>query len=57
MNIPQAMGYARIAGMPVITGLYTLLVPLVAAVSRVAIQTPPKRLSERANAGCAICSK
>jgi MFS superfamily sulfate permease-like transporter len=30
MNIPQAMGYAKIAGMPVITGLYTLLVPLVA---------------------------
>jgi SulP family sulfate permease len=30
MNIPQAMGYAKIAGMPVITGLYTLLVPLLA---------------------------
>jgi Sulfate permease and related transporters (MFS superfamily) len=30
MNIPQAMGYAKIAGMPVITGLYTLLLPLVA---------------------------
>lgn len=30
MNVPQAMGYARIAGMPVITGLYTLLMPLVA---------------------------
>ncbi|MBV8585423.1 MAG: SulP family inorganic anion transporter, partial [Verrucomicrobia bacterium] len=30
MNIPQAMGYARIAGMPVITGLYTLLLPVVA---------------------------
>jgi MFS superfamily sulfate permease-like transporter len=30
MNIPQAMGYAKIAGMPVITGLYTLLMPLVA---------------------------
>ena len=30
MNIPQAMGYARIAGMPVITGLYTLLLPLCA---------------------------
>jgi len=29
MNIPQAMGYAKIAGMPVITGLYTLLLPLV----------------------------
>jgi sulfate permease, SulP family len=30
MNVPQAMGYARIAGTPVITGLYTLLLPLVA---------------------------
>lgn len=30
MNVPQALGYARIAGMPVITGLYTLLLPLVA---------------------------
>jgi sulfate permease, SulP family len=30
LNIPQAMGYAKIAGMPVIAGLYTLLLPLVA---------------------------
>lgn len=30
MNIPQSLGYTRIAGMPVITGLYTLLLPLVA---------------------------
>ena len=30
MNIPQALGYTRIAGMPVVTGLYTLLLPLVA---------------------------
>lgn len=30
MNIPQALGYARIAGMPVVTGLYSLLLPLVA---------------------------
>jgi high affinity sulfate transporter 1 len=30
MNIPQALGYARIAGTPVITGLYTLLFPVVA---------------------------
>jgi sulfate permease, SulP family len=29
MNIPQALGYARIAGTPVVTGLYTLLLPLV----------------------------
>jgi sulfate permease, SulP family len=30
LNIPQAMGYAKIAGMPVITGLYSLLLPVVA---------------------------
>jgi high affinity sulfate transporter 1 len=30
MNIPQALGYTHIAGMPVITGLYTLLLPLLA---------------------------
>ncbi len=30
MNIPQSLGYTKIAGMPVITGLYTLLLPLVA---------------------------
>jgi len=30
MNIPQALGYTRIAGMPVVTGLYTLLLPLIA---------------------------
>ncbi|MGB8889179.1 MAG: SulP family inorganic anion transporter [Candidatus Korobacteraceae bacterium] len=30
MNIPQALGYARIAGMPIVTGFYTLLLPLLA---------------------------
>src|ERR1700739_1456795 len=30
LNIPQAMGYAKIAGMPVIAGLSTLLLPMVA---------------------------
>jgi SulP family sulfate permease len=29
MNIPQALGYTKIAGMPVVTGLYTLLLPAV----------------------------
>jgi sulfate permease, SulP family len=29
-DIPQVLGYARIAGMPVVTGLYTVLLPLVA---------------------------
>ena len=29
LNIPQVLGYARIAGMPFVTGLYTLLLPVV----------------------------
>jgi sulfate permease, SulP family len=29
MNIPQVLGYARIAGTPFVTGLYTLLLPMV----------------------------
>jgi SulP family sulfate permease len=28
MNIPQALGYTKIAGTPVVTGFYTLLLPL-----------------------------
>ena len=28
MNIPQVLGYTRIAGTPVVTGLYTVLLPL-----------------------------
>lgn len=30
MNVPELLGYARIAGMPAITGLYTGFLPLVA---------------------------
>jgi sulfate permease, SulP family len=30
MNIPQALGYTRIAGTPLVTGFYTLLLPLLA---------------------------
>jgi sulfate permease, SulP family len=30
MNIPQSLGYTKIAGTPVITGLYTLLLPVMA---------------------------
>jgi high affinity sulfate transporter 1 len=30
MNIPQALGYTKIAGTPVVTGFYTLLLPPVA---------------------------
>ncbi len=28
LAIPEAMGYTKIAGMPVVTGLYTLLIPM-----------------------------
>ncbi|AET91311.1 sulfate transporter [Burkholderia sp. YI23] len=30
MDIPQVLGYARIAGMPAVTGLYTAFIPLIA---------------------------
>jgi MFS superfamily sulfate permease-like transporter len=30
MSIPQSLGYASIAGMPAVTGLYTLFLPLLA---------------------------
>ena len=30
MSIPQALGYTSIAGMPAVTGFYTLLLPLLA---------------------------
>jgi SulP family sulfate permease len=30
MNIPQVLGYTKIAGTPVVTGLYTVLLPLIA---------------------------
>ena len=30
LAIPEVMGYTRIAGMPVITGLYTILLPIAA---------------------------
>jgi MFS superfamily sulfate permease-like transporter len=29
INLPQVLGYARIAGMPVVSGFYTLLLPIV----------------------------
>ncbi len=29
MNVPQALGYTKIAGTPIVTGFYTLLLPLV----------------------------
>ena len=30
LAIPEVLGYAKIAGMPVVTGLYTMLIPLLA---------------------------
>jgi len=30
MDIPQVLGYSKIAGMPVVTGLYSLMLPLAA---------------------------
>jgi Sulfate permease family len=30
LAVPQAMGYAKIAGMPVVAGLYTVLLPMAA---------------------------
>ncbi len=30
LAIPETMGYTKIAGMPVITGLYTILIPIMA---------------------------
>ena len=30
LAIPEVMGYTKIAGMPVITGLYTILLPIAA---------------------------
>jgi high affinity sulfate transporter 1 len=30
MNIPQVLGYTKIAGMPIVTGFYTLLLPPIA---------------------------
>jgi len=29
LGIPEVLGYAKIAGMPVVTGLYTMLIPMV----------------------------
>ena len=30
LGIPAVLGYAKIAGMPLVTGLYTMLLPMVA---------------------------
>jgi SulP family sulfate permease len=28
LGVPEALGYAKIAGMPLVTGLYTMLLPM-----------------------------
>ena len=42
LAIPEVMGYTSIAGMPVITGLYTILIPLL-AVRAARLVAPPRR--------------
>ena len=37
LGIPEVMGYTSIAGMPVITGLYTILIPIAVIVWIVAV--------------------
>ena len=41
LAIPEVMGYTKIAGMPVITGLYTILIPI--AVRHPRLVAPPRR--------------
>ena len=41
LAIPEVMGYTKIAGMPVVTGLYTILLPI--ARVRAARVVPPPR--------------
>ena len=42
LGIPEVLGYAKIAGMPVVTGLYTLLLPVADMES---LPVPPTILS------------
>ena len=42
LAIPEVMGYTKIAGMPVITGLYTILIPIV-AFARLRLVAAPRR--------------
>ena len=50
MNIPQSLGYTKIAGTPVITGLYTLLLPLVALFRNAGIARAGSGVSASADA-------
>ena len=42
LAIPEVMGYTKIAGMPVVTGLYTILLPVL-AVRHLRLVAPPRR--------------
>ena len=42
LAIPEVMGYTKIAGMPVVTGLYTILLPI-ARVRDLRLVPPPRR--------------
>ena len=53
LAIPEVMGYTKIAGMPVITGLYTILLPIV-VVRDPRLVAPPRRrrgLGDRGDPG------
>ena len=43
LAIPEVMGYTKIAGMPVITGLYTILLPIVVFAVLGFVQAPGRR--------------
>jgi hypothetical protein len=50
MDIPQVLGYARIAGMPAVTGLYTVFLPLTPRPQPFSpASSPPWRRSRAAN--------
>ena len=53
LAIPEVMGYTKIAGMPVITGLYTILIPIgpVRFVGLVAAPGGRRRLGDRRDPG------
>ena len=54
MNIPQVLGYTRIAATPVVTGLYTVLLPQVAFAvfgSSRHLVWPPTRRRQRFSPG------
>ena len=47
MSIPQSLGYAAIAGMPAVTGFYTLLLPALGFAAIIAAAGPVVYLAAR----------